>query len=197
MVQYVLGNQLQWADGEEGRLGWTPSCVLTESAPSRPPHAVLLWQYCEKHHRSRAGPSHQGLCWRPWQKPERESLMLIVTRTSSSELTDSESSVPEGSEGSKSSKLTKLLIFMQRLTTDFRPRSKFHRLNCNYSWDFPGGPTAENLLASAGTRVPSLVREDPTGHRATKPTGHHYWAHRPKARALQLEKSLQGEAREP
>ena len=38
--------------------------------------------------------------------------MLIVARTSSSELIDSESSVPEGSEGSKSSKLAKLLIFM-------------------------------------------------------------------------------------
>ena len=76
--------------------------------------------------------------------------MLIVTRTSSSDLTDSESSVPEGSEGSKSSKLTKLLIFMQRTRTDFRPQSKFHQINCNYSWDFPGGPMAENLLASAG-----------------------------------------------
>ena len=70
MAQYVLGNQPQWGDGEEGRLGWTPSCVLTESAPSRPPHAVLLWQYCEKHHRSHVGPSHQGLHWRPWQKPD-------------------------------------------------------------------------------------------------------------------------------
>ena len=112
MAQYVLGNQPHWGDGEEGRLGWTPSCVLTESAPSRPPHAVLLWQYCEKHHRSHAGPSHQGLCWRPWQKPKRVSIMLIAARTSSSELIDSESSVPEGSEGSKSSKLAKLLIFM-------------------------------------------------------------------------------------
>ena len=178
MAQYVLGNQLQWADGEEGRLGWTPSCVLTESAPSRPPHAVLLWQYCEKHHRSRAGPSHQGLCWRPWQKPERESLMLIVTRTSSSELTDSESSVPEGSEGSKSSKLTKLLIFMQRLTTDFRPRSKFHRLTATtlgtslvvqrlrIYWPVQGHgfhPWSGKIPQATGQLSPQAITIEPTG----------------------------------
>ena len=31
-------------------------------------------------------------------------------------------------------------------------------------------------LALQGTVVPSLIQEDPTWHRATKPTGHNYWS---------------------
>ena len=60
-----------------------------------------------------------------------------------------------------------------------------------------------------GTRVQSVVREDPTCHGATKPVRHNYWAcalepvshsywvHEPRARALQQEKPLQWEARAP
>ena len=53
-----------------------------------------------------------------------------------------------------------------------------------------------------GTQVRSLLREDPTCRRATKPERHNYWAHvpqllkptHPKARALQQEKPPQWEA---
>ena len=55
------------------------------------------------------------------------------------------------------------------------------------------------------TRVWFLVWEDPTCHGATKPAHHNYWAHvsqllrlaYPRARALQQEKPLQGEACAP
>ena len=43
-------------------------------------------------------------------------------------------------------------------------------------------------LRMQGTRVPSLVGEDPTGHRATRPVHHSYWAHVARARGLQQEK---------
>ena len=58
-----------------------------------------------------------------------------------------------------------------------------------------------------GTRVRALVREDPTCRGATKPvrhnyracalepTSHNYWAHVPRACALQQEKPPQWEAR--
>ena len=50
-----------------------------------------------------------------------------------------------------------------------------------------------NLPASAGD-VSSLVREDPTCHRATQP-GHRYdWGHEPRAYALPQEKPPQWEA---
>ena len=52
-------------------------------------------------------------------------------------------------------------------------------------------------LPMQGTRVRSLVWEDPTCHRATKPVSHKYWARVPRARALQQEKPLQWEARAP
>ena len=53
-----------------------------------------------------------------------------------------------------------------------------------------------------GTWVQSLVQEDPTWHRATKPVRHNYWAHMPqvlkpacsRACAPQQEKLLQWEA---
>ena len=38
--------------------------------------------------------------------------------------------------------------------------------------DFPGGPVDRNLPAEQGTQVQSLVGEDPTCHRATKPMPH-------------------------
>ena len=42
--------------------------------------------------------------------------------------------------------------------------------------DFPGGAVVKNLPADAGqgTQVQSLVREDPTCHRVTKPVRHNY-----------------------
>ena len=42
--------------------------------------------------------------------------------------------------------------------------------------DFPGGAVVQNLPANARTWVPSLVWEDPTCRRATKPMCHNYWA---------------------
>ena len=45
-----------------------------------------------------------------------------------------------------------------------------------------------------GTRVWSLVQEDPTCLRATKPVRHNYWARAPRACALQQKKPLQWEA---
>ena len=39
---------------------------------------------------------------------------------------------------------------------------------------FSGGSVAKNLLASAGDTVRSLIREDSTIRRATKPTCHNY-----------------------
>ena len=42
----------------------------------------------------------------------------------------------------------------------------------NYqSLDFPGGAVVENSPANAGTPAQSLIWEDPTCHRATKPVG--------------------------
>lgn len=69
MQGYILGNQQQWVGGAEEKHGWTPSCAPTASAPSHQPRAAPLWQYCEKHHKSHAGPGRQGLCWRLSQKP--------------------------------------------------------------------------------------------------------------------------------
>ena len=40
----------------------------------------------------------------------------------------------------------------------------------NYLGNFPGGPGVKNHLPVQWTWVPSLVWEDPTCHRATKPT---------------------------
>ena len=42
--------------------------------------------------------------------------------------------------------------------------------------DFPGGSAGRIHLSVRGTRVQSLVREDPTCHRATKPMYYNYWA---------------------
>ena len=46
---------------------------------------------------------------------------------------------------------------------------------------FPDGAVVKNLPANAGTRVRSLVWENSTCHRATKPVNYSYWA-----RELQL-----------
>ena len=50
-------------------------------------------------------------------------------------------------------------------------------------------------LPMQGTRVPALVREDPTCRGATKPVRHNYWACAPRAGAPQQEKPPQWEAR--
>ena len=42
--------------------------------------------------------------------------------------------------------------------------------------DFPGGAVVKNPPANVGDTVLSLVREDPTCHRATKPVCHNYGA---------------------
>ena len=40
--------------------------------------------------------------------------------------------------------------------------------------DFPGGAVVKNPPSNAGDTVQSLVREDPTCHRATQPVRHNY-----------------------
>ena len=52
-------------------------------------------------------------------------------------------------------------------------------------------------LPMQGTRIQSLVREDPTHHEATKPVCHDYWVHMPRAHAAQQEKPSQWEACTP
>lgn len=47
-------------------------------------------------------------------------------------------------------------------------------------------------LPRQGTRVPSLAGEDPTGHRATKPVHHGYWACMPRAHASGNKRSAAG-----
>ena len=49
-------------------------------------------------------------------------------------------------------------------------------------------------LPMQGTQVQALVWEDATYHGATKPVRHNYWAHVPRACALQQEKPPQWEA---
>ena len=44
-------------------------------------------------------------------------------------------------------------------------------------WDFPSSSVDKNLPASAGAQARSLVQEDSTCCRATKPVHHKYWAH--------------------
>ena len=47
------------------------------------------------------------------------------------------------------------------------------------SKDFPGVQQLRICLAVQGTRVPSLVREDPTCHGDTKPKSHNCWVCKP------------------
>ena len=51
--------------------------------------------------------------------------------------------------------------------------------------DFPAGTVVKNPPANEGTQVRSLVREDPTCCRATKPVSHTTEARAPRARAPQ------------
>ena len=80
---------------------------------------------------------------------------------------------------------------------------KYHKQYCrlqssrSQQLGFHSGPVVKNPPANAGTWVQSLVQEDPTCHKATKPMGHSCWAHVPRARALQQEKPLQQEAHTP
>ena len=71
--------------------------------------------------------------------------------------------------------------------------------------DLPVGAVVKNLPAMKGTRVQSLVREDPKCCGATKPVRHNYWAcalepvshneaRAPTAHALQQDKPPQWEA---
>ena len=63
--------------------------------------------------------------------------------------------------------------------------------------DFPGGTVVKNSPANAGDTVLSLVWEDPTCHKASKPASHNYWARTPRAHAPQQEKPSQWEAQAP
>ena len=45
----------------------------------------------------------------------------------------------------------------------------------NWGKGFPGGAVVKNPPAMQGTRVQTLVREDPTCRGATKPMRHNYW----------------------
>lgn len=89
-----------------------PLCVLTESAPSRPPCQFYFGNIVRNiidHGRSKSS----GVVLKTLAKPKRESFNVISgLELALQNLFILESSVPEGSEGSKSSKLAKLLIFM-------------------------------------------------------------------------------------
>ena len=75
--------------------------------------------------------------------------------------------------------------------TDHIPREVYWTLCTNLHGGLPGGTVVKNPPPMQGTQVRSLVREDPTCCRATKPvhhnylacalepTSHNYWAHAP------------------
>ena len=59
-----------------------------------------------------------------------------------------------------------------------KTQSQFHISLSNHDkgiGDFSESPVVKNLPASAGARALSLLQEDPTCHRATKPPHHNYW----------------------
>ena len=58
-------------------------------------------------------------------------------------------------------------------------------------WDFPGGSGVKNLPTNAGTQILSLVQEDSTGCRATKP-----WSPKALIREATVMRSLHTAARE-
>ena len=64
-------------------------------------------------------------------------------------------------------------------------------------WIFLGVQWIRVRLPMQGTWVWSLVLEDPTCHRTTKPVHHNYWALRPRASAPQQKKPPQWEAWAP
>ena len=54
------------------------------------------------------------------------------------------------------------------------PKRTTFKIKMKKERDFPGGLVVKNLPANAGGRSQSLVWEDPTWHRATKPVCHDY-----------------------
>lgn len=62
--------------------------------------------------------------------------------------------------------------FLQRVAKAFKRRE--HRTFLMVQW-------LRLYLPMQGTWIGSLVQEDPTYHRATKPTCHKYWAHAPRS----------------
>ena len=58
-------------------------------------------------------------------------------------------------------------------------RTLFHNFRVSFFGTSPVVQWLRIHLAVQGTRVPSLVREDPTWHGATKPMHHKYGAHEP------------------
>ena len=70
-------------------------------------------------------------------------------------------------------------------------RAIFNIQICYKSHPFRSSLVAQWLrirLPMQGTQVQSLVQEDPTSRRTTKPVRHNYWARTPTARAPQQEK---------
>ena len=108
-----------------------------------------------------------------------------------------------------------LTEFIQAKTVSCRPYVALERqyivcrlcaVKSTISRGFPGRPVAGSpAMQCRGPLAPSLVQEDPTCHRTTRPMGHNYWAHmlkllKPvclKVHAPQQEKPLQWEARTP
>ena len=58
--------------------------------------------------------------------------------------------------------------------TEVQRKSQREERLKTFTWDFPGGAVVKNPPANAGTRVRTLVREDPTCRGATKPVCHNY-----------------------
>ena len=91
----------------------------------------------------------------------------------------------------------------KKMKRKFSNVHKYHKQYCrlqssrNQQLGFHSGPVVKNPPANAGTWVRSLVQEDPTCHKATKPMGLSCWAHVPRVWALQQEKPLQQEAHTP
>lgn len=54
--------------------------------------------------------------------------------------------------------------------------SKVYCYSKNSMVDFPGGSVDESVFQCRRHKVWSLIREYPTGRRATKPVHHNYWA---------------------
>ena len=67
----------------------------------------------------------------------------------------------------------------------------------SWSWVFLVAQWIRICLPMQGTRVRSLVWEDPTCRGATRPVSHNYWACGSGACALQRERPQQWEARAP
>ena len=92
---------------------------------------------------------------------------------------------------------TKIIKYTSTLLDKALPQqSKSEKYNY---WGFPGDPMVKSPLTMQGTLVWSLILEDPTCCRATKPLHHNCWAHMPQLLKITYPKAhtLQREATAP